>query len=480
MFAALLLAATPYFKIRVVDAATGRGVPLVELRTVNSLRYVTDSAGLVAFDEPGLMGREVYFHLKSPGYETKADGFGYRGTALKPVAGGEATVKVERTDVAERLCRLTGQGIYRDSLLLGEKAPLKEPVLNGGVMGQDTAQAEVYQGRMLWFWGDTDRTGYPLGNFHTSGAVATLPEGGADRGIDFAYFQRDSFVRPMIESQASQPIWVSGLVVLKGPGTPKGREEMYAYYAQIRKLGEIAASGYLKWDDAAERFDVVQTFDVDRGWRFLDGHTVQHEGWVLGNDPPNVRVQADAKSLMDAGAYEALTCLDADGSVRRVGGKPDYRWQKALPPITSRVEDRLVREGKLRTDETHFLPLDESGKPVVVAGGSVHWNAYRKKWIGILGRLGGPESELGEIDYAEADAPTGPFRRAVRVCDHPKYTFYNPVHHAFLDQGSAIYFEGTYTAEFSGNDDKTPLYNYNQLLYKLDLSDPRLAWAKSS
>ena len=42
-----------YFSIKVVDAATGRGVPLVELTTVDNERYLTDSAGFVAFREPG-------------------------------------------------------------------------------------------------------------------------------------------------------------------------------------------------------------------------------------------------------------------------------------------------------------------------------------------------------------------------------------------------------------------------------------------
>ena len=44
-----------YFKIQVVDRQTGRGVPLVELRTTNNIRYFTDSHGIVAFYEPGLM-----------------------------------------------------------------------------------------------------------------------------------------------------------------------------------------------------------------------------------------------------------------------------------------------------------------------------------------------------------------------------------------------------------------------------------------
>src|SRR4051794_21394928 len=63
-----------YAEIRVVDAATGRGVPLVELETVNHLKFVTDNAGRVAFHEPGLMDREVFFTIRSHGYEMKKDG----------------------------------------------------------------------------------------------------------------------------------------------------------------------------------------------------------------------------------------------------------------------------------------------------------------------------------------------------------------------------------------------------------------------
>ena len=50
--------AEDYFQIRIVDEATGRGVPLVEVTTVNGIRQWTDSAGIVAFHEPGLMNRE--------------------------------------------------------------------------------------------------------------------------------------------------------------------------------------------------------------------------------------------------------------------------------------------------------------------------------------------------------------------------------------------------------------------------------------
>jgi len=36
-------------------------------------------------------------------------------------------------------------------------------------------------------------------------------------------------------------------------------------------------------------------------------------------------------------------------------------------------------------------------------------------------------------------------------------------------------FEGTYTSTFSGNKDPTPRYDYNQVMYQMDLADPGLA-----
>nr|WP_161501127.1 hypothetical protein [Rhodopirellula sp. SM50] len=39
------------------------------------------------------------------------------------------------------------------------------------------------------------------------------------------------------------------------------------------------------------------------------------------------------------------------------------------------------------------------------------------------------------------------------------------------DDGRVIFFEGTYTTTFSGNDVPTPRYDYNQMMYKLDLAD---------
>ncbi|HQH73793.1 MAG TPA: hypothetical protein PK360_17085, partial [bacterium] len=59
--------------------------------------------------------------------------------------------------LAERLYRITGAGIYRDSVLTSAPVPLREPVLNGGVLGQDSVLPALYHGRIYWFWGDTNR-----------------------------------------------------------------------------------------------------------------------------------------------------------------------------------------------------------------------------------------------------------------------------------------------------------------------------------
>src|SRR6185295_10817400 len=102
------------FAITVIDEQTERGVPLVELKTVNHTSWWTDSNGIVAFDEPGLMNEEVYFHINSHGYEYPKDMFGFRGVKLKPARGGKTTIKIKRLNIAERLYRITGEGIYRD------------------------------------------------------------------------------------------------------------------------------------------------------------------------------------------------------------------------------------------------------------------------------------------------------------------------------------------------------------------------------
>ena len=190
-----------YFTIEVIDESTGRGVPLVELKTTSSITCYTDSNGVVAFDEPGLMDQKVFFFVKSHGYEFPKDGFGFAGVALDVKPGGSAQLKVKRVNVAERLYRITGGGIYRDSVLVGRKVPIERPLLNARVLGQDSVFATVYNGKVRWFWGDTNRVAYPLGLFAVAGATSPLPsQGGLDpgAGVNLDYFTgEDGFARNM-------------------------------------------------------------------------------------------------------------------------------------------------------------------------------------------------------------------------------------------------------------------------------------------
>ncbi|MDP9223986.1 MAG: hypothetical protein M3P18_09035 [Actinomycetota bacterium] len=68
-----------YFVVRVVDEQTDRGVPLVELKLTNEVRYWTDSAGVAALDEPSLRGREAFLGVRSHGYEYSLETFLGRG-----------------------------------------------------------------------------------------------------------------------------------------------------------------------------------------------------------------------------------------------------------------------------------------------------------------------------------------------------------------------------------------------------------------
>ncbi|HBG26043.1 MAG: hypothetical protein A2Y10_03765 [Planctomycetes bacterium GWF2_41_51] len=131
---------TSYFKLKVVDEQTGRGVPLVELSTVNDIVYYTDSQGVVAFYEPGLMNKNVWFFVKSHGYDSYKDTFGYSGGSFFTKPGGYGEIKIKRINRAERLYRITGQGIYSDSVKLDLPVPISEPVFNSAVLGQDSTR----------------------------------------------------------------------------------------------------------------------------------------------------------------------------------------------------------------------------------------------------------------------------------------------------------------------------------------------------
>ncbi len=483
------LSAAPadYFTIQVVDDQTGRGVPLVELGTVNHITLYTDSNGLAVFDEPGLMGREVYFHVKSHGYEYPKDGFGYRGARLRPAPGGSVTLKVRRLNIAERLYRVTGEGIYRDSVLAGRPVPIHEPVLNGQVLGQDTVMTIPYRGKIYWFWGDTDRPSYPLGHFGTAGATSELPGfGGLDPGVgvNLDYFtDATGFSLPMCRWPSPGMKWTFGLMTVRDPA---GEEQLLARCDTHKSLGEVTERWLVRFNDAGTNFERLVPLDLNAPL-FPDSHPFRVK--VRGEDyyyfpswspQPCVRVQADWAHVTNVATYEAFTCLSAGARFdatapnldRAADGTLRYAWKTNTDYLDQRHQAKLVSAGALKPSEGWLQMRDiETDAPVRGHGGSVCWNAFHQRWVMIA------QQGAGEIWFAEADSPVGPWVYARKIVSHDHYNFYNPTQHPFFDQagGRLVYFEGTYTDTFSDAPMPTPRYNYNQIMYRLNLADPRLA-----
>jgi hypothetical protein len=485
--------ASRYFAVQVVDDATGRGVPLVELRTTNSVAFYTDSNGVVALDEPGFMNRAVFFHVSSHGYQFPADGFGQRGVALDVAPGKRQTLRIKRLNIAERLYRVTGEGVYRDSLLAGGfPVPVREPLLNAQVTGQDSVQAAVYHGKIYWLWGDTNRLRYPLGHFWMSGATSDLPgRGGLDpgAGVDLKYFADDEgFARGMFEPAPGQLKWADAMMVLPDE---QGVERLLAMCTRLEKLDVVLDRSLTVYDDKAERFKTIRTINEQAEPLYPRNHPLRVsdgdvDSFYFSDAVPSIRVRADWKSVQDPAAYEGYTCLpqgarfDGDATMleRDDDGRLKWAWKRDTDILTHKNEEQLLRAGKLKETELRSRLVDvETGKFVRQQGGSVYFNDFRKRYVMITVQVGGGPSHLGEVWYAEAEKPEGPWKYARKILTHDRYSFYNPKHHPFFDQegGRVIYFEGTYATTFSRPDrDATPRYDYNQVMYRLDLSDPRL------
>ena len=409
--------------------------------------------------------------------------------SLEVKPGGSATLKINRLNIAERLYRITGQGIYRDSLLAGQPVPIRQPLLNAQVLGQDSVQTALYRGKLYWLWGDTNKPSYPLGHFGTAGATSPTPAQGLDpaKGIELAYFtDQAGFSRPMCNVPGEGMKWLDGLVTVPDE---TGAERLVARFARMKSLDQALERGWVIFNDKTETFELLASWPLDEPrWPCSQAfrHRVGEQDYVYFAWPfPYVRVKADVKSIKDPHAYEAFTPL-APGSryvkgEARLDRSPDRRltwgWKADTGFITPAQQKELMDAGQLESSEIRFKFIDVAArKPVFAHAGSVAFNPFRKRWIMLFGAEWSKPSILGEVYYAEADALEGPWLQAQKVVTHAKYSFYNVKHHVLFDQegGRVIFFEGTYTKMFTDVQVPTPRYEYNQIMYRLDLSHPRL------
>lgn len=465
---------------------------MVELQTTASQRYYTDSKGLVAFREPGLMDMKVFFAVASHGYEFPADGFGIRGVTLQTTPGTVHQIKINRINIAERLYRITGAGIYRDTILLGRKPPLEQPLLNSQVTGQDGILTAVYRGHLYWFYGDTLKLSYALGNFSMTGATSALPEQlDPDRCIDLHYFRdKDGFVRAMAPMKGEGVVWLYGVVILKDDA---GEERMLAYYERRRGLEATLENGYVQFNDKTESFEKIKEIKLDPPFHatgYPSRVTQNGTDYIYFTTPyPALRVKANYHDYLTPENYESFTPLKPGSTFnkdkpeldRDESGKLNWTWKKNTPPLNPRDQESLIKSGLMKREESpHRLADIDSNNPILLNNCSCFWNDYRKKYIMIASEHAGA-TMLGEVWYAESEKPEGPWTSARKIITHANkkndaHDFYNPTQHPFLDKegGKLIYLEGSYVNTFSGNPHATPWYEYNQIMYKLDLNDPRL------
>jgi len=482
----------PYFRIQITDSETGRGIPMVELKTTNNITYYTDSAGYIAFYEPGYMDQDVFFHISSHGYQFPNESFGFRGQTISVRSGSSVTLKMDRINIARRLYRLTGQGIYRDSQMLGLDVPIEDPVINARVMGSDSTHAIIYRDSIFWLWGDTVGPFHPLGNFRTSSATSKLPENGGispDIGVDYTYFTRDDgFTKQMVPQLPGDPnlAWLSTLMTTKDE---RGNERLIASYAMVHGLTAPEEVGIVLYNHEKQIFDERYPFDTKDEWRYPGGTStyIEQDGqgyWVFMFPFPSLRVRDNLEDIKQMEKYEAFTCLEEgtefNGRNTKVArdndGKLVWEWKKNTQYLTQDQEKQLIQYGIIKREEARYQLKDvKTGKGVTSHRGTIKWNNYTKSWVKVFCEIGGSTSFLGEIWYAKSENYTGPWNNAIKIVTHNKYGFYNPIHHQFFDQNSGqyIYFEGTYTTMFDGSP-HTPWYEYNQIMYQLDLGDPRL------
>lgn len=425
-------------RINIVDEDSGWPVPLVELRTTHNVRFASDNAGVVAFDLPEMMGIETWLFVEGHGYTVPADGFGYRGVRVTPTEGGELTIEVARQLPGKRLGRITGAGIFGEAQRFGEHNDWREQ----GIVGCDSVQYTEHNGRAYWGWGDTSVARYPLGLFDMLSATTSLqPLERFEPPVKLRYdYFKDDEGRPrsVADMPGDGPTWLSGYTTVKDK---QGKSHLVATYDKIRAPLTTYERGLCEWNEETKQFDHVETLwsltaDQQAVPEALMGHVTRWtdesgERWLLFGDPfPTMKCRDSYEAWRDPQAWQSIETQD---KVATADGKQQIKHHR----------------------------------------GSIAYNAYRDKWVAVFTQFGGESSPLGEIWYAEADQPTGPWHSAVKVVTHNNYTFYNPRLHAEWaeDDSPVLLFEATYTATFTDHARPTGRHDYNQVLYRLDLDE---------
>jgi hypothetical protein len=258
--------------------------------------------------------------------------------------------------------------------------------------------------------------------------------------LRYRYFEgSDRMPKKMLPVTDPGVVWLFGLVEVEDKNR---NHRLVAHYSRHLKLGQMVEHGIAIWNEPIQQFEKQVTFELDNKWRFPRGQAVRikHEDsdYIYFTESfANVRAKASLESLLDPLQYQALT-WDTETK--------NYTWQTELPPTTQKEEAEFIAQGSMRDSQAKLQIRDiQTGKPIQLHRASIDWNTYRQKYVMIACQIDDKSnpSYLGEIWYSEARGIEGPWNQAIKVATHPRYSFYNR---------------------------QTPRYDYNQLMYRLDLS----------
>ena len=461
-----------------IDIADGRPIPLVIGTATDNTTFVSDNAGYICIPVNLPQGTAFYLQVQSPGYDIPLDAFGYRGARLV-VGNPIERIKLRRINIAQRSGRTTGIGKYIHAQTLDVIGTVNEATLTG----MDSVQTAELHGTRFVFFGDTNWSGYPLGNFKTTGGIAktqsVLPN--CPYSVEFNIDGKGS-AKSSIDEHVNESgvVWISGVI--------RVGDEIVGYANRRKSLQQQLAHGFVRWNPSKKMFSDFQTLP-EISWKHLDGHPVivRDNGIdfvMFGNAIPNFRVKADSKAIRFGSTFETYSCLLPNGDIDYDEKQaPIWRWRTDATPLDAEREADLIKTGRLTRAQSRYVLSEHATKRMVIPHrGSVCWNDFLKRWVLVFTAIHETDSMLGELYITAGTTPTGPWSPCIRIATHPRYSFYNPVHHGWLDQqrGKVITIEGTYTISFSGNSVPTPHYEYNQLTYQVDLSDTRLAFLTSN
>ena len=482
----MLFAASDFYAIKVIDAATGRGVPQVDLVMTDGKRYTTDSGGTVAFNRSGFMNVADTFVPETYGYKLASG----TSVTLTPVLGTSGTVSLVRTQIAERLYRETGVNRYSQTVAVGGTSPITYPGTGapGNVFGQDSGLTAVYKGKLYEFWGDTGRDlnndgvddGGVAGKYRTTGGIMSLPaNGGLDPSVgeNINYIlNTDGTLKEMFPSSngfSGPLVWASSPMVTYDS---TGAEKMVIGYSSINGGTNVVDHGFAVWNDSTQQFTKINTYALNVPFGPGQNATLTSFNgvsyYVIPSGNALIRVKNTYADLTNINSYETYTPLkpgtilakDAFLGISHIYAQSDinrdannnvlWTWAANTTILTSADYSNLNSDGTIPWSKNNFAfqDADSNDHPVFSTAG-LSYNNYTKSWT-FIGQQSFGASLLGEIWYGQSKSLMGPWNYIRKVQTNAQtngvndpYAFYNLIQHPYYSRdGKYLYYEGTNTA----------------------------------